>query len=196
MKRSIKYCYVVIIAVMATFLAGACATTDDLDPDNDGGGQVIRSTPPPVAAPALGTRNNPYPAGENFQTDNWDIIVGASELDVLEDILDENMFNDPPAEGNIFVLAPVAVEYIGDESGVPWIDLTFRFYGSSGNTYDAECGVVPDDIIDIGEMFPGASATGNICAEVPEDQVVGGAWIVEDTFSFIDDTRVFVAVSK
>jgi hypothetical protein len=90
------------------------------------------------------------------------------------------------------------VTYTGDESGDPWLDLSINFNGSGGNTFgssmDDYCGVIPNPLDGHGEMFPGATATGNVCASVPADQLDDGAsWLIEDTWSVQSD-RTFVAI--
>ncbi|SBW18969.1 hypothetical protein [Protofrankia symbiont of Coriaria ruscifolia] len=100
------------------------------------------------------------------------------------------------------MLVPIKVTYTGTGSGTgsgtPWVDLSIRFHGSGGNTFgaggeDDYCGVVPDSLSDVSEMFPNAEASGNACGSVPTDQVQGGSWIVEESLS-LDSSRVFFAL--
>jgi hypothetical protein len=111
----------------------------------------------------------------------------------------ENMFNDPPAEGRQFVLVRVWVSYVGPKSGTPWLDLSFRYLGSDGNTYGNgmadSAGVIPRPLIDIGEQFPGASAEGNVSWSVPATAISGGVIIVEDPWRSAE-TRVFFTGAK
>lgn len=191
-----------VLAVLACGLGG--------DPDGDGANIVDESGNGAAATPAdedgsgsddaaAGTRQNPLDPGVAFSVADWTVQLGTTNTDAGEIVAAENQFNEPPAEGRQFVMVEVVVTYAGDGSGQPWIDLGFAFYGSGGNTFgsafstDDDCGVIPDDMFEIGEMFPDASATGNVCASVPTDQVDGGAWIVEDTFS-LDSDRTFVAI--
>lgn len=147
---------------------------------------------------AVGTRGNPVEPGVAFTVGEWVVEFGDVTRDAGDIVAEENQFNDPPADGRQFVMTEVTVTYDGDDSGMPWVDLSFQFYGSEGNTFstgsDDRCGVIPDSLSDEGEMFPGATASGNVCLSVPSDQLDGGAWIVEDTFT-LDADRVFVALS-
>lgn len=141
---------------------------------------------------AAGTRQNPLPPGTAFTVGDWTVELAPTNVDADELVLAENMFNDPPGDGERFVMVEVTTTYNGDDSGTPWIGLDFRFIGADGNTFNERCGVIPDALFDVGEMFPGATASGNVCATVPIDQIDGGAWIVEASFSF-DSDRTFVA---
>lgn len=150
-----------------------------------------------TAEPALGTRQNPVPIGTEVEVGpNWTMAVLEINPDAWDVVKAANMFNEPPAEGRNYVMARVRVSYVGDESGTPWVDLRFRYLGSNGVTYgegmDDFCGVLPEAVNDIGELFPGASAEGNVCWSVPADGIQGGSIIVEEVFSF-EDTRVFFA---
>lgn len=198
--RAARAVLLVLLAATALALPG-CATTD---PDGKGAeivGQPEGSTAP-AAAPAdsaPGTRHNPVPAGTTVRVGDWQVTLGPTVLDAITQIATENQFNEPPATGRRFTLVPVTVTYNGTESGTPWIDLSIKFYGASGNTFgaggeDDYCGVVPDSFNDVSEMFPGARGSGNACVSVPTDQVVGGSWIVENSLSF-EGIRVFFALT-
>ncbi len=157
-----------------------------VESENGGGGNGGDGAAP-------GTRQNPLAPGTAFTVGDWTVDLAPTNVDADEVVLAENMFNDAPPDGERFVMVEVTTTYNGDDSGTPWIDLRFRFMGADGNTHDeGECGVIPDPLFDVGEMFPGATASGNVCVSVPVDQIEGGAWIVEATFSF-DSDRTFVA---
>lgn len=187
------------LAVLATIACGLGS-----NPDGDGakivdetGGNGDAAAADEVSEAAAGTRQNPLDPGASFTVGDWTVQIGETDPDAGEIVAAENQFNDPPAEGRQFVMVEVDVTYTGDDSGHPWVDLSFAFYGADGNTFgtnsDDYCGVIPDDLMDIGEMFPGASASGNVCVSVPAEQIDGGAWIVEAAFSF-DSDRTFVAL--
>ncbi len=191
-------------AVLAGLTLIACGAGSD--PDGDGATivedngedtQVAAAEEDSGPEDAAGTRPNPLAPGTTFAVGDWTVELAPTNTDAEDVVRDENIFNDPPADGRQFVLVEVTVTYTGDDSGTPWLDLSFDFYGSDGNTFgsgsDDYCGVIPDSLNDHGEMFPDASATGNVCVSVPADQIDGGAWIIEETFS-LDSSRTFVAV--
>jgi hypothetical protein len=194
----------VTAGALAALITGvACGAGSD--PDGEGA-DVVESgaegaTNPPEegdnAGAAAGTRENPLAPGVTFAVGDWTVQLGTTNPNADDVVAAENEFNEPPAEGRRFVMVEATVSYTGDDSGTPWIDLSFQFYGSGGNTFgvglDDYCGVIPDGLEDHGEMFPDASATGNVCASVPADQVDGGAWIVEELLALETD-RTFVAL--
>src|SRR5690625_2425653 len=79
----------------------------------------------------------------------------------------ENQFNDPPEDGMEYWIVPLSVTYVGSETGLPWIDLTVQFVGDDARTYSDRCGVIPDDLMDVNELYEGGSAEGNVCRSVP-----------------------------
>lgn len=189
-----------------TGLAVALAGCGISDPDGEGA--TVVSTPAQAApgdnAPAgdaeLGTRQNPVPAGTTVKVGDWEVMLGPTNLNANDVVAAENQFNEPPAAGRQFVMVPVEVTYAGSDSGAAWIDLSIKFLGSGGNTFGSGasqedyCGVIPNPMHSLGEMFPGAKGAANECVSVPADQIEGGAWIVEETLSF-DNNRVFFALS-
>ena len=84
------------------------------------------------------------------------------------------------------MMVQVSGQYNGSGSKLPAADLRMQFVGSAGNTFgfgtDDHCGVIPDSFNDFGEMFTGATATGNECVSVPTDQI-NGVWSIETGFS-------------
>jgi hypothetical protein len=192
----------VAVGVAAALAISACDL--EADPDGDGAdvvgeGTGTESTPEAEdTGAAAGARENPLGAGIVFEVGDWTVEFGETNLDADGVVADENEFNEPPVDGRRFVMVGVAVSYVGQDSGQPWVDLGIEFYGSGGNTFgtgeDDYCGVVPDDLLEIGEMFPDASASGNVCVSVPADQIEGGAWLVEDTWALDDPDRTFVAL--
>ncbi|MFF2087320.1 hypothetical protein ACFVVM_26400 [Nocardia sp. NPDC058176] len=146
----------------------------------------------------LGTRNSPVPLGQAQAVGaDWEVTVVGVDTNATSKVLAENQFNDPPAEGRQFVIVRAAAKYVGGDTGTPWPDLEFRYYGSSGNTYSTyndSCGVIPDPLRDVGELYPGATGTGNQCFAVPADQIAGGAVIVDAGSSYDGSTRQFFAI--
>jgi hypothetical protein len=120
--------------------------------------------------------------------------VDATVTDANDAIANENMFNSPPADGSNFVLLPVNATYNGGDSGSAWIDLSIAFVGNNAVTYDGSyCGVIPDPLMNAGDVYAGGTASGNVCAEVPVDAIEGGVWRIEETFNFESQTARFFA---
>jgi hypothetical protein len=186
-------------------VSGGCSTSD---PDGDGATIVNQSSgAAPASEPAdagggakPGTRENPVPAGTTVKIGDWTVTLEPTVQNATDQIQAENQFNTPPAAGRQFVMVPVTLVYEGSESGTPLVDLSLKFLGSGGNTFgaggsqDDYCGVIPNPIDSLSEMFPDATASGNQCVSVPSDQVAGGLWIVEESFA-LDDDRTFYALT-
>jgi hypothetical protein len=145
-----------------------------------------------------GSRTNPLQPGTAVDVGDWSVVLGVTIQNADDLVAEENQFNDPPVDGRQFVMAPLAATYQGTKSGTAWIELGFKFLGSAGNTFgsssDDSCGLIPGDLLDQGEAYPGATVEGNVCVSVPTDQIVGGAWIIEDDTNFRGQP-VFVRLS-
>lgn len=142
------------------------------------------TTPPP----ALGTRSNPYKLGTTFSSGNWKLKLGKADTDAWSEIRAENPYNDPAPKGHRFVMAPVTAGYHGKNTGLPWLSVQAEFVGKSGRAYDQwtagafGCGVLPNDLLDVNDLYPGAKATGNVCAVVPATDISGGVWRVQGEY--------------
>lgn len=146
---------------------------------------------------ALGTRDNPLELGTRIEMGDWTIAVVDVDVEATDRIMEENEYNDPPADGRTFVMFGVEATYEGDDSGDPWLDFSWAIVGGGGNTFgtgtDDYCGSIPDPLSDQGETYPGGSVSGNECIAVPVDQLEGSTLRVEELLSF-DDTRAFYAI--
>ena len=103
------------------------------------------------------------PIGETASVGSWSLKVTGVTPDATDDVLAENEFNDPPPEGNQFFIATLEATYNGDESSTFWVDMSLKAVGESNVAYEAfeaTCGIIPNDIDDAGETFPGGTFTG------------------------------------
>lgn len=76
--------------------------------------------------------------------------------------------------------------------------MTLKAIGESNVAYEAfeaSRGVIPDDINDAGETFPGGTICGNVCWSVGAGDVASLAMIAEESFTF-EETRVFFALAE
>ncbi len=197
MRRSMLV-FVLMLGLVPAFSLVGCGPADGSGADVVTEDPVETEAPEPAeeetADDAVGTRQNPLPIGTTAKIGDWEVKVTEVNLDADELILATNEFNDPPSEGNRYVLADLEAKYVGDESGDFVWDMMYKFYGSGGNTFDGTdtFAVSPNPIHDAGETFPGASISGDVLYEVPIDQIEGGAIIMEALM--LSDTRVFFAV--
>ena len=147
-------------------------------------------------APLVGesSLDSPIQLGAVVQAGSWRLRVSAITPDGTDEVMEENQFNDPPPEGNQFFIASLEATYTGTESSTFWIDMRLKSVGDSNVAYDAYCGVIPDDIDDSGETFPGGTVTGNVCWSIQSTDAASLVMIVEESFSFFDDTRAFLSL--
>lgn len=175
-------------------------TTPSEDAEAEPAAPATSEETPPPADSDFGTRENPLPIGTTIEMGDWKLTVTDVALDATEAIMSENEFNEPPVDGRQFLLFGVEATYDGTDSGTAWLDFSWAVVGSGGNTFgdsgDLEdyCGVIPNDLNEAGEAFPGASVSGNVCFSVPSDQVDGSTIRIEELMSF-EDTRAFYATS-
>jgi len=123
----------------------------------------------------LGTRQNPLPIGQTVTSKDWEITLGVPrEADA--EVAAANQFNDRPKAGLQFWIVAVTATYIGDESGSVMFGVRVTFVGSDNRTYDDSCGVIPDPLSDVGELYKDGVAKGNACVSVPAG--ADGLWAV------------------
>ena len=87
--------------------------------------------------------------------------------------MNENRFNDPPADGNIFTIARVRVQNVGGDANSEneLSKFDFALVGSSAvkfSTLEHSCGVIPDNLNV--SLFLGGIGEGNVCFEIPQSE--------------------------
>jgi len=155
------------------FDEGASASAPDSDSsaalDNDATAATQEQEP---VDDAVGARSNPVEMGSTISSSDWDVTVDDFDHDATDAVLSANEFNEEPSDGNSYALAEVTVTYTGEESGTPWADITFAYVTEDGNTVNAydTMTVAPDpDFSEINELYEGASGSGNLVFEIPQD---------------------------
>jgi hypothetical protein len=130
------------------------------------------------------SRTSPYAANTSFTLGSWALRLGHTVTNAWPLIQLENMFNDAPYPGWSYVMVPVTFTRLGSTPEQPWWDTRLNFIGSDGVAYSnlensQSCGVLPNAAMNIGDMYRGATATGNMCAVVPTSVIAGGVWRAE-----------------
>ncbi|MDJ0339352.1 DUF4190 domain-containing protein [Cryobacterium sp. PH31-O1] len=152
----------------------------------------------PAAGSDVGTRENPAPLGSVVELSSggspeYEVTLGASNLAANDIIAAENQFNDAPAAGFQYAMIPVTVTYKGTETGTPWIDVTVEFVSAAGTTHTTSdtlaVGPAPS-MMDINDLYPDASGTGNVVIAIPTADAALGTWTVSTIFG---DTYFFAA---
>lgn len=157
---------------------------------------------PPTPTPDVGqgTRESPYAIGATVTVGDYEVTVIDVVPDALDLVMAENQFNDPPAPGNQFFLVTVGLKYLGTETANPF-DLSFNAVGASNVGYDgfseaSSCGVVPNDIFTLPELFPGGEAQVNACWQISSADADSLVMYIEPSFSFDGGDRVFFAIRE
>jgi hypothetical protein len=142
---------------------GSVATTSTIPgPTTTTQPATTTTTRPPVDT---GSQEAPLPPGTPVTIGNWEVTVLSSTTDATEAVLAANSFNEAPAGDYLFTMVRVATTYLGEGSESPLFGLTFGAIGDSGVVYGFEddCGVTPDGLPSLTEVFPGGSVAGNLC---------------------------------
>ena len=152
-------------------------------------------TPTPTPLPAGYTLNNPVEAGGVLQgSDGTEISVLEIIADARQQIAEENMFNDPPEEGNRFYMIRVDIVYPSGDESIRVREADFRLIGDNRLVYapfDQTCGLIPDGLG--GEIFGGGRIEGNICFEIPEDEA--GLVLIHEP-GFGSESRRFLSLEE
>ncbi|TXJ07026.1 MAG: hypothetical protein E6Q27_02510 [Aeromicrobium sp.] len=118
---------------------------------------------------ARGSHKSPIPVGSSLKDNEWEITLHSVNLNANEAVAMANDFNDPPAAGNVFILANMTATYVGDDpdGSYPWIDV--NFLTQKGATFSSTEGFVvgPDEFNSFDILHKGESQTGNFLIEVP-----------------------------
>ena len=101
--------------------------------------------------------------------EGWDIAVTAVELDATATVMDANTFNEEPADGSQYLMFTLTGTNTGTEAVDPFIGLNTAV-DIADYRYEDTCGVLPNDLVDVGEVAPGESFTANDCVFVDSDR--------------------------
>jgi hypothetical protein len=177
----------VVISVVGSIIGAAVFATVVTDSVHDAFSGPKLSVSPPAAessAPTpdqstagdtAGSRENPYPIGQTVGNQDWKITLGAPH-EAWSEIRATNQFNDPPKKGMEFWIVPVTAVYTGDATGNLMFGVTVKFVGSDNRTYGDPCGVIPNPLSDIGDLYKDGVGKGNTCVAVPAG--ADGLWTV------------------
>ncbi|MDF2693695.1 MAG: hypothetical protein K0S65_2078 [Labilithrix sp.] len=147
----------------------------------------------PAAAP-VGTRENPVPVGEVLAFEPGSAFqVGAS---------------GPTQVSPAYSVLPMAIQIDwtslneqlaaqGQPTGgpaTPWSNFIVSFVAASGTTYDTMDDytvTIENQLYEVGDVYEGTNlVNANVPVSVPEAEIAGGAWVVENLAS---GKRVFIA---
>ena len=144
-----------------------------------------------------GSFGNPVPLGDEADIGgDWTVTVVDVVPDASDQVMAENQFNDPPAEGRQFFLVTVALTNNSDEPASPLSVVGFSAVGESAVSYESfedSCGVVPGEL-SISEVFPGGTTEGAICWSVRTEDVESLVMYTDSYVTFDNEDRVYFAL--
>lgn len=195
MKRTIWATLALTTAL--TLTACSAPVTEQPAASAPAASEESESPAPPPAEPEkpaaeAGTLANPFPKGTPVGTDEVTIALGEPTWNANDIVAAENQFNDPAPEGSTYALLPVTLTNVASPEAVnPAFAVTIKFVADDGRSFDESYSVIPGDLSDASELYPGGVATGNLLFLLPNEVSAGGKWAVEETFSFGEP--VFIA---
>lgn len=112
-----------------------------------------------------GSLRYPFQGGVSWSDAGWHFTVAGVIDNAWGDIYRMNQFNDPPRNGNRYLLVGLGVEYTGDGEG--WVGgFSFRAVTPSGQQID-RCGASVIDEKLRGTIVSGGWKFGVVCLEAP-----------------------------
>lgn len=143
-------------------------------------------------APEEGTRENPVPLGTAITDGAWTVTVDSVNLDALDQIVNDDHWNDPPADGNVYIMVEATVTYSGDDPQGEMPTTLIDYVTTDGNTIDmAWVSYDAPDFTLVDPLYEGATHTGWNAYEVPADSAAEGVLAV---MPHMMSERVFVAL--
>jgi len=191
---------IVGVIVFVTVVAGAFGsafgsgeTTVDTNPSTSATNDS--ATEEESAADDQGTRQNPYPIGSVIENDEWRVVINSVTLGANDAVAAANSFNEPPADGNEYIVVNYSTTYLGDDAEGALPGFVIVEYvtadGTTVNSYDSLV-VAPDPVFDTtSTLYTDGTATGNVVFEVPTASAGDGVLAIQP--GMVSD-KVFVAV--
>lgn len=153
------------VAQEALFLERSCNLAV-VDHDRDGTDEIGEGISIiEVSAQSTGSRGAPFPIGSTVRyQDTWEVTVIEVSPDGTDAILARTEINNPPVDGQQYVIVTLRVTNLGPETDSFRIE-ELRTTGTSTIAYtqlDDDCGLVPE-ALKARDVLPGESAVGNVC---------------------------------
>ncbi len=120
---------------------------------------------------------NPILIGDQGVGGGWKVEIVGFTQNATSAVLHENMFNDHPHAGNTIALVTLKVTRTKG-TGDPYFGLNWQLVSTTGSRFrEYSYSVLPNDLVDVGRIPKGVSATGTIAFEVPSGAKVGAVYI-------------------
>lgn len=125
----------------------------------------------------------------------WSAQVTGPGRDITDEVGEENMFNDPAVEGNIFYGIPFELTLIeaSKEPLASIFNISWDLFGPSSlkifTGLSSTCGVVPNELDSMSEVFVDGSVSGLLCFSIPQADVDAGPMLSTSQ----DSARLYLA---
>lgn len=140
---------------------------------------TTRPTTTTTTAPEGGTRENPFPLGTPLvSSDGVELVITGVDFDAAAAIASENMFNDEAPVGMRYVMVNSAVVNSSDEPIRPSWEIRVNAIGSQNRVHESCRAVLPNDLMNAPQLYPGGSASGNECVVVPQEEIDDGSLLL------------------
>lgn len=136
----------------------------------------------------------PLALGESAVVGDYTVTLTAIDTDADDVIAATDPYNSAPAHR--YVLVDVTVTFAGEDEGDPYWDLDAAVLGTDGRVYPASScwAALPRDPMDLDPVAPGATASYQVCMDVPAEAAAGATVRVEELFTFDAAPPAFWAV--
>ncbi|GAA1144206.1 DUF4190 domain-containing protein [Nesterenkonia lutea] len=181
-----------LIVTIGTLLFGAAVSSfDDEMQDQDGTEETAEETPEATEEgnaeetseaageegdeatddSDAGTRDNPLPIGETFESGDWAVTINDVTLNADDEIASANPVNEPAADGASYTLVNATVVYNGEDSEMIMMGTDIAYVTSSGETVSTWDNIVvaPEPLDGSQELYNGGTETGNVVVAVPDE---------------------------
>lgn len=176
------------LGLVAVLVLAGCSTPNEVSAPEPAEPVEIEETVQEEAVVEEGTRENPVPIGTQISSDDWTVTINSVNLDANDLIVDD--WNEPPAEGNTYIMVEATVTYTGNDpqGEIPFAEIDY--VTAEGNTIPlAWVSYEATDFTLLDPLYEGASHTGSNAYEVPAS-VDGVLAVQPDMFS----EKTFVAI--
>jgi uncharacterized coiled-coil protein SlyX len=155
--------------------------------------------PTKAATGPVGGFANPVPFGDEVTLPgDWTVKVVDVIPNATDQVMAENQFNDPPADGHQFFMVRISMTNNGSESASYQRIANFQVVGKSAvayQTFDASCGLIPDELPNA-EVFPGGTIEGNVCWSVKTSDAKSLIMFADSYVTFDEKDRVYFSLKK
>ncbi|GAA1786269.1 DUF308 domain-containing protein [Leucobacter iarius] len=187
--------FIVFFAFMAFVFGDAAASgkTEATAPQTTNESAEEPAKPQQEAGQPGSSREHPLPMGSTVKQRDWELTINSVNLNADQLIAEENQFNDPAGEGNVYILVNATVKYLGKDAKGEMPMSTIEYVTVDGNTvnnYDV-IALAPEPLDTTQTLYNGASVTGNTVFAVPAKSAGDGVLSVRAN-AFGDS--LFVAV--